>query len=413
MWARLRLDLGWTDLLKGAGFCFNSFSSDPPQIQLETEWSSGKNDALACLSLRSAFDLLLTAMNWPAGSEILFSALTIPDMPEIAVQHQLIPVPVPVLLPDFHVDLNALKKRINEQTRAIVVAQLFGNRVDLSELRSMIGSQDILIIEDCAQAWFQPEWRGSPAANVSLFSFGMIKTATALGGGLARVGNPSLLSEMRTLQDAFPTQSRWAYLKKLAKAGLLKLLTYRIPLGLAIRLAQMVRVDLVTVFSRMTRGFQQGELLHQLRQQPCGALLRMIRHRLHAYPESRISQRITNAEQIRNALEDDEKLCPVTKGETSFWLFPVFIEHAESLIAKLRQHGFDATQRGSLQPVRASASDHQQASDSVNDLLNRMVFLPCYAEMGAHEIDRMCRVVKQHSSKQKRPERGDFPAVSN
>ena len=60
------------------------------QEKLESFWSEGRNDALACLSVRSGFDLLLQSFALPAGSEVLFSAVTIQDMPKIAEAHGLV-----------------------------------------------------------------------------------------------------------------------------------------------------------------------------------------------------------------------------------------------------------------------------------------------------------------------------------
>ena len=49
-----------------------------------------------CLSVRSAWDLLLHVLAWPAGSEVIVSAITHPDMITILRAHGLVPVPVDV-----------------------------------------------------------------------------------------------------------------------------------------------------------------------------------------------------------------------------------------------------------------------------------------------------------------------------
>ncbi|SFJ39065.1 aminotransferase class I/II-fold pyridoxal phosphate-dependent enzyme [Planctomicrobium piriforme] len=394
MWARLRLDIGWNDLAYGLLSIFSHRDSNAAQKSLESEWSEERDDSLACLSLRSAFDLLLTALKLPRGSEVLFSAITIPDMPLIAARHGLIPVSIPVREPDFRVDIDVLKELLNERTKVIVVAQLFGNRVDLAEVQAIVGPQGVLIVEDCAQAWFCPEWRGSPEADASLFSFGMIKTATALGGGLARISDPDLSKEMRRIQATFPRQTRRAYLSKLLKASVLKLLAYRVPLSIVSQLASLLKMDFAKLLSGMTRGFRHGDILEQLRRQPSVPLLELMRRCLRTYPQSRILQRCQNAERIRMALRTCESLCLLPDCEQSHWLFPIFTDQAASLIAVLHEQGFDAAQRGSLQPVSTSFSERQPVSDDADALLKRMVFLPCYPELSSAEIDRMCSVIR-------------------
>jgi dTDP-4-amino-4,6-dideoxygalactose transaminase len=53
----------------------------------------------------------------------------------------------------------------------------------------------LLVVEDCAQAYCGTEFDGHPDADVAIFSFGPIKTATASGGGLLRVRDGELLSQ--------------------------------------------------------------------------------------------------------------------------------------------------------------------------------------------------------------------------
>ena len=81
------------------GFAVGACLSPPPvqdvSARVEGLWSA-QADSLACLTVRSAFDLYLRAQRWEAGSEIVFSALTVPDMPRIARHHGLCPVPLDI-----------------------------------------------------------------------------------------------------------------------------------------------------------------------------------------------------------------------------------------------------------------------------------------------------------------------------
>ena len=57
-------------------------------------WASPDGEVLATLSVRSGFDALLTALALPAGSEVLLSGWTIPDMARVVRAHGLVPVPL-------------------------------------------------------------------------------------------------------------------------------------------------------------------------------------------------------------------------------------------------------------------------------------------------------------------------------
>ncbi len=77
MWVRKRVDIGWSDLGAALAHCLLPDNRAARTTELERLWSSD-DDAVACLSVRSGFDLWLSAVNLPAGSEVLVSAITIP-----------------------------------------------------------------------------------------------------------------------------------------------------------------------------------------------------------------------------------------------------------------------------------------------------------------------------------------------
>src|SRR5437762_1436909 len=77
----------------------------------------------------------------------------------------------------------------------------------------------ILLVEDCAQSFAGPPDTGDELAVVSMFSFGILKTATALGGAMMTVRDPLLLARMRTVQGRWQLQSRRSHLKRIAQTA--------------------------------------------------------------------------------------------------------------------------------------------------------------------------------------------------
>ncbi|HEV3024851.1 MAG TPA: DegT/DnrJ/EryC1/StrS family aminotransferase, partial [Pirellulales bacterium] len=173
MWARKRIDVSWTDLAFGATRCLLPASRRLAAQRVETHWSAA-GDAFASLSVRTAFDLLLAALELPRGSEVLVSAVTIRDMTRIIEEHGLVPVAVELDAATMAPDLDRLEQAVTPATRAILVAHLFGGRIDLGPLVELAAEHDLLVIEDCAQAYAGPEFTGNPAAVASMFSFGPI-----------------------------------------------------------------------------------------------------------------------------------------------------------------------------------------------------------------------------------------------
>jgi len=389
MWVRLRLDIGWDDLWFAFRQTFRRRSAALLQQQLERYWSAENEDALACLSVRSGFDLLLTALELPPGTEILFSAVTISDMPDIARAHDFTPVPVDILEPDGRLEINALLAAISPQSRVLVVSHLFGARPDLSEISQIARQHQLLLVEDCAQAWFDPQWRGNNLAEISLFSFGTIKTATALGGALCRIADSRLQQKMRSLQAQYPLQNGRKYRSKIVKSALLKLLSLRI---FAICLMQICRgtgQDIDALFSNLTRGFGEGELLTQIRIRPGHALLALLLLRLRTYSSQRLEIRRRNGLRLLRLLDAAPATCPHT-----YWLFPFMAFEVQQLRTKLLQQGFDTSRAGRLRVIRKPDNDHHHPCPRATAFLKQVIFLPCYAELPPRDLDRLGHLIR-------------------
>ena len=220
---RHRLDISFADLLLAALACLGARQGTREERVLRT-W--GDSDGIVCLSVRSAFELLIESLQLAPGDEIVFTAITHPDMVRIAEAHGLVSVPVDVDCATLGPGPGALERVVTPRSRLLVVAHLFGGRVDLAALVSVARRHRLLVVEDCAQCLTGPQDRGDELADVSLFSFGSIKTATALGGALARVGDRRLAERMLKKNRGWPVQSRAEYARRILKFAGLQVLAH-------------------------------------------------------------------------------------------------------------------------------------------------------------------------------------------
>lgn len=118
MWVRMRLDIGWLDVLAASAYC-GMPGGRAANERAMSSWSD-RDDFLITLSVRSAFDLMLRALQLPRGSEVLLSALTVPDMVRIVEMHGLVPVPVDT--DDSGVMcMESLRNAVSRQSRMVVV----------------------------------------------------------------------------------------------------------------------------------------------------------------------------------------------------------------------------------------------------------------------------------------------------
>ena len=159
---RHRLDLRTRDLLYALLACAFARSRETRADSLAARWSP---EAVACRSLRSAFDLLLTAVALPRGSEVLLSAVTHPDMVRIARTHGLRVLPIDLDLVTLAPRLEVLERAVTPSSRMLVVAHLFGTRVELGPIAGFARRHRLLLVEDCAQAFVDSTETGDPEAE--------------------------------------------------------------------------------------------------------------------------------------------------------------------------------------------------------------------------------------------------------
>jgi perosamine synthetase len=391
---RHRLDVLTRDLLYAVLACVLAGSRRRRAAALAEGWSSA---GIVCRSLRSAFDLLLAAVAPPSGSEVLMSAITHPDMVRIARTHGLRVLPVDLDPETLAPRLDMLEEAVTRRTRMLVVAHLFGTRIDLPPIARFARLHNLLLVEDCAQGFASPSETGDPHADVSLYSFGSIKTATALGGALARVRDPEIRTSMSRLQDGYPVQPRRTFARKALATLALSALGRPALYGLAFRFWRHRGRSFDELLEHVVRGFaalRDEEFYRRIREQPSAPLLALLARRLRTFDDARLARRARLGEALAASLAPElthpGSLAPVR----THWLFPVAAADPPALIATLRAAGFDATpattsicvvptprERPELEPVAATR------------LMRQVVFVPAYPELRERDRQRLCALL--------------------
>jgi perosamine synthetase len=391
LYARHRLDIELSHITAGLA-AMTASSSGRAAGELETLWSPA-GQGLATYSVRSGFHLLLSTLDLPPGSEVMFSAVTHPDMPRLVEHHGLVPVPVDLDRGTLAPRPDAVMRAITPRTRMLVVAHLFGGLVDLDLAWEMCESRGVLLVEDCAQTFRGPLDTGNPLADVSMFSFGMLKTATALGGALFTVRNASLLRQMRELQAAWPSQRRSSHLKRLAQASAFISLTR--PAAYAL-LARAAGEDFDRTVNSAVRAFPAGNtdgLVRRLEQQPGAPLLRLLQHRLERFDYARLDARAAAGERLAAMLPPGMHVGGRALDHTH-WLFPVTSADPARLIDAVRAAGFDAARKASSVSAIDAPPDRPHLEPVLaREVMSRLVFLPAYPELPRASLERIANAV--------------------
>ena len=390
---RQRLDIEWSDLLAGGLFCLNPGSALPALQEIASHWN-GTGEALVTLSVRSGFDALLTSLDLPPGSEVLVSALTIQDMISIISSHNLVAVPVDLDVDELKVKEANLQRAVTSRTRMILVAHLYGCRMPLDGVATIAQQHALILVEDCAQAYNGDGFRGHPQSDVTCFSFGPIKTATALGGGLLRFKDPALCARVRQLQDGWPQQSRWRFWKRVLRYAQLKFLNARPCFTVFVWLCGVCRINYDVFLQRSVRGFGGGNLLAQLRHRPCVPLIRLLARRLRQTKLKSVSHRVSRAHDALTLLSS-ERTVGARAPEHSHWVFPIQTPTPDELKEWLWRHGFDATRGASSMIAVSSTGESSAQPENVRSLMQRMLYLPVATCRNAAEVRRLCDCVKE------------------
>jgi perosamine synthetase len=388
---RKKLDIGWRDLLFGLRCCLRPAEREQIQRQIEEYWSPGRS--ATCLSVRSGFDLLWKVLNLPPGSEVLMSAVTIRDMARIVESHGLVPVPVDLNIDTLAIREESLLNAISPRSKALVAAHLFGTRMPLDSVVQIARQHGLLVIEDCAQAYTGPDFRGNAATDVSMFSFGPIKTATALGGGIFRFRDADLCRQFQQAQEDYPLQSVREFRRRLTKYLCLKLLTYRSVYTGFVGCLRMRGVDHDRFISESVRGFAPGDFLQRIRQRPCAPLLSLINRRIRRYSTASIDARADIARKVLRGLAPG-----CTPGEAAdlhtYWVFPIRCAEPDRLVRQLQNLGFDATRgTSSLCALPPPDSRPETRAAQAEQAMQQIVYLPVYPGLRARDLRRLAEAM--------------------
>ena len=396
MWPRKRLDIGWLDIATVRAALFFRWNRRRAVNNLLNEWPTDGH-TVPTLSVRSGLHLILGQLDWPKGSEILMSAMTIPDMARIVRHHGYTPVPVDLDLDTAAPTLETLERATTPLTRGLLFAHLLGTRADLTNVLEFAADHEIAVLEDCAQAFAGSDWTGTPGCLASMFSFGTIKTSTALGGAIMAIRDSDLATAVILEHDRWPIQGRLSYMSRIARAMLMKLLAYR-PLFAAFRLTLAVcRRNFDQVLNNFVRGFPGDELIRQIQRRPGTPLLVLLCRRLRRFDPAMFARRVEIGERLRELTNSKAQLLGQRGDHHTFWIFPVISHQPRLLICRLRREGFDATQGKSMEIV-APPDGRADTAPTIRAVFDRIVYLPLYSDLPDREVERMGRVVSEQEA---------------
>ncbi|MGK7391709.1 MAG: DegT/DnrJ/EryC1/StrS family aminotransferase [Candidatus Cyclobacteriaceae bacterium M2_1C_046] len=160
--------------------------------------------SISCGNGTDALELVLKAWGVGKGDEVLVPAFTWVSDAEAVATIGAKPVFVDIE-PDYYcIDPDKIEENITKNTKAIIAVHLFGHPCDMDKIKEIAAANDLLVLEDVAQA-HGAEWRGQKAGvlgDAAIFSFYPTKNLGAYGDGGAVVTDDEMLaSKIRLLAN--------------------------------------------------------------------------------------------------------------------------------------------------------------------------------------------------------------------
>lgn len=392
-------------------------------------------DVVVGYSVRSLFNLYLMHKQFPPQNSkevIIVPPITIPGMVQLLEHYGLVVVPVDTMEPT-KVDVSDIEAAITERTVAIMIVHPFGttsaSSKDFARLRVLADHHSLELWEDAAESYRGvAESTGSPYADLTFVSFGLIKTATALGGGIAilkdhqqstssssspvRVvsnqekNSSTAATDMRRLQQHhYLQQSSYEYFSgKVMQAILIQVFSQNPILygWLAYLIVQwggyeafdrMVTKNVRSIVppspasSSKSGKHHATKWMELLRKRPSLPLLQSLHRRLLQSRDTcrSVQRRIQQCQSMTEILKEYAPAVvvqqPTNDQASAYWLYPIFVDPKKKQYVQeyLLQNGWDIAAGSSqlrcvLPSVLSSLSSEQPVIN--REFMAKVIYLP-------------------------------------
>jgi len=366
-----------------------------------TRWWPYEGGRVIALSVRTAWDLWLRAQDFPLGTRILMSGLTLPAMAEIVRLNGLEPVGVDIdlktLLPAPEMVASAANTPGAQPARVLLVAHLFGAQLDLAPLARACEQLGLILVEDAAQAFDGTPYMGHPASDAILFSFGPIKSATALGGAVALVRQPAIAARMQEMEHDYPSAGEGWFRRRALKFLAIALLGRPFPYALFLLAMRTLGRDAEALMQGAVRGFPKGiDFAVALRRRPPAGMLALLAQRLSEANPAKYAERGRIARKFLQRLPPTLERPGTSANQHTHWVVPIMPANPAASLASLRRAGFDAsTGTTSMRPI----ADLPEAVRFKRQVL----YLPVRPDIPHAALDKMARCLGASPVDRNRP----------
>jgi dTDP-4-amino-4,6-dideoxygalactose transaminase len=166
---------------------------------------------IATSSCTRALEMSLRSSGIKSGDEVLVPSITYAATVHAVLNIGAVPVFVDSDPSDLNMSPSDLARRLTSRSRCIMPVHYRGRSCNMDAILEVARDQEILVIEDAAQA-FGSGYRGTPVGSNSYaacFSFGPIKNITCGEGGGIATNDDDLAAKLRLYRDMGFDRNTW------------------------------------------------------------------------------------------------------------------------------------------------------------------------------------------------------------
>ena len=163
----------------------------------------GKKFSVSTTSGTTALHLALMAAGVGAGDEVIVSGFTFAAPANMVLQTGAKPIFADIDRDTWCIDCGSVEKCLSKRTKAVIAVHVYGNVCDMDRIEEIATSNNLVVIEDVAEAAFS-KYKGRFAGSIGdlgCFSFQAAKTITTGEGGIVITDNPEFNNEMKILRN--------------------------------------------------------------------------------------------------------------------------------------------------------------------------------------------------------------------
>ncbi len=178
-------------------------------------------------SSRWGLFLLLKALDLKNEDEVLIPAYTYFAVPAAVIKAGCVPVFVDIKKNNINIDPLKIESAITDKTKVIIATHLCGLPCDLNKIKEIAKKHNLIIIEDCAQAFgakYGEEFVGT-FAKASYYSFSITKNFTMLRGGILSTDDELLAKKIQLETEKTLLFTKLQILKDIIKVIIIKFST--------------------------------------------------------------------------------------------------------------------------------------------------------------------------------------------